>query len=158
MAQRHKQRSVTRILETRNVLGTLSSTHIDYLRNLYDAPLVIKTNDDFYRLIDEHTIIDRTCVEFVGLGDIKPNDFPIFPKCKTLKLTRCDKNFAHYWLSSRIFPELETIILWSHPGHRMVYYSFSPTIRWIVHPEFITYADAPGRIIVKDTNAPPLYK
>lgn len=154
----HHSRSVPSILDGRSITGRLSSKQTAIIRDLYDSSLVIESNTDFFQLVKSQTICDQTSVEFVGLGDIKPNEYPKFPRCKTLKLTRCDKNFVYYWLHSDTFPSLETVILWSHPGHRMVYYNFPVSVKWIVHPEWIMYASITDRHIKEDINAPPLYK
>ncbi|MBA3756248.1 MAG: hypothetical protein H0X02_08520 [Nitrosomonas sp.] len=82
--------------------------------------MLINTHEAWKAL---RTISPATCI-LSQLGDIHPyHDGPVI-QAHTVVLDNCDKNFVFYWLNSRTFPYMNTLVLNSHPCEPSI-------VRWI---------------------------
>lgn len=102
-----------------------------------EVPLVITGNEEFYNLQD--AMYTNREVVFDKVGDIKPNSYPIFPNCKTLKFNNCDKNFVFYWLRAVVFPNVETVYMHSHPCEPQIFSRLDTNVKIYVHTKYERY-------------------
>jgi hypothetical protein len=80
-------------------------------------------------LIEQKTIHPATDVRLTNCNDdIRPKEFPIFPKCQNLMIDNCGKNFFYFWFSRNIFPTVENIWIHNHPCDYEIHLRFAQPI------------------------------
>lgn len=81
-------------------------------------------------------------LRLTGCGDVHPRAATIFPQCTFLLIDSCNNNFMDFWFWPRIFPQLKTVMIDTHPGEKNIHRRFAVPQNQLL---------LPPRIIARDT-------
>ena len=97
---------------------------------------------------------------FRDIPDPQPSDIfdwqITFPRCKTLVMHDCDKNFFYYWAKRGRFPNVEHVVVNGHPAdydrHLLFYHdNIRPPMFW-VHKSYKRYFQDRSHVSIINDN------